>query len=148
MRHRHYSKDDACVVPTIYIIYMNYLQRRKILKSTSASDLIPIRVHGHAVVDGKVVIMVPKFTSKWIHNLFPRTQMLFFRIKLDELGSLIWENITGDKTIAEITVLFQQQLSEKSVPFDEAGGRVEKFMSTLYDWRYITFRQIQFPYTD
>jgi len=142
MRRRHYSKDDACVVPAIYYIYMNYFQRRKILKSTSASDLVPIRVHGHAVVDGKVVIMVPKFTSKWMHNLFPRTQMLFYRIKLDELGSLTWENISGDKTVAEITTLVQQQLDEKAVSFDEAEDRVEKFMSMLYDWRYITFRQI------
>ncbi len=121
---------------------MNYFQRRKILKSTSASDLIPIRVHGHDVVDGKVVILVPKFTSAWMHNLFPGTRLLFYKIKLDEPGSATWENISGDKTVAEITTLVQQQLDEKAVSFDEAEGRVEKFMSMLYDWRYITFRQI------
>jgi len=77
-----------------------------------------------------------------MHNLFPRTQLLFYRIKLDDLGSLTWENITGDKTVAEITTLVQQQLGEKSGSVDEAEDRVEKFMSILYDWRYVTFRQI------
>jgi hypothetical protein len=121
---------------------MNYFQRRKILKATSASDLVPIRVHGHDVVDGKVVILAPKFKSKWVHNLYPRTKQLFYKIKLDELGSLTWENISGDKTVAEITVAVEQQLGEKARSFDEAESRVSKFMSLLYDWRYITFKQI------
>jgi len=121
---------------------MNYFQRRKILKATSASDLIPIRVYGHDVVEGKVVILAPKFESKWVHNLFPRTSKLFYRIKLDELGSLSWENISGDKTVSEITLAVKQQLGEKSVSFDEADERVSKFMSLLYDWRYFTFKQI------
>lgn len=121
---------------------MNYFQRRKILKATSAGDLIPVRVHGHDVVHGKVVILAPKFQSSWMHNLFPRTRQLFYRIKLDELGSLTWKNISGDKTVAEITTVVQQELGEKAKPFDEAESRVSKFMSLLYDWRYITFKQL------
>jgi hypothetical protein len=121
---------------------MNYFQRRKILKATSVADLIPIRVHGHDVVEGKVVILAPKFESRWVHNLFPRTAQLFYRIKLDELGSLTWENISGDKNVAEITSAVQQQLGDKANSMEEADSRVSKFMSLLYDWRYITFKQI------
>ncbi len=121
---------------------MNYFQRRKILKSTSAVDLIPIRVHGHNIVEGKVVILAPKFQSKWVNNLFPRTQQLFYKIKLDELGSVTWLNISGDKTVAEITTSVQYQLNEKNKVMDEAGSRITKFITLLYDWKYITFRQI------
>jgi hypothetical protein len=121
---------------------MNYFQRRKILKSTSAADLIPIRVHGHTIVDGKVVILVPKFESKWIHNLIPRTRQLFYRIKLDELGTITWLTISGDETIDGITSAVKQQLAEEAQSFDEADNRISKFMSMLYDWRYITFRQL------
>lgn len=121
---------------------MNYFQRRKILKATSAGDLIPVRVHGHDVVDGKVVILAPKFNSHWMHNLFPRTSKLFYRIKLDELGSVTWENISGDKTVTEISSAVQHLLAEKSQPLVEADSRISKFMSLLYDWRYITFRQL------
>ena len=122
---------------------MNYFRRRKILKSISAVDLIPVRVHGHDVVDGKVVILVPKFKSRWVHNLFPRTMQLFYRIRLDELGSITWENISGDKTVYEISNNVQNQLSEKEKSIEEAEERIAKFMTLLYDWRYITFRQIQ-----
>jgi hypothetical protein len=121
---------------------MNYFQRRKILKSTSAFDLIPVRVHGHDIVDGKVIILAPKFESKWVHNLFPRTQQLFYRIKLDELGSITWLTISGDKTVAEITSSVLDELGEKAKTFDEAESRISKFMSMLYDWKYITFRQL------
>jgi hypothetical protein len=121
---------------------MNYFQRRRILKSVSAMDLIPIRIHGHDVVEGKVVILAPKFKSPIVHALFPRTAQLFYRIKLDELGSLTWGNISGDKTVGEITLSVQEQLGDKAQSFEEAEIRVSKFMSMLYDWRYITFGQI------
>ncbi len=121
---------------------MNYFQRRRILRQISASDLIPVRIHGHDIKEGKVVILAPKFESKWMHNLFPRTEKLFYRIKLDELGSVTWLNISGDKTIAEITQTIVHEFAEKSASFDEADSRISKFMSLLYDWKYITFRQI------
>ncbi len=122
---------------------MDYFQRRKILKSTSANDLIPVRVHGHDVEDGKVVILVPKFTGKWMHNLFPRTQQLFYRIKLDQPGSLTWNHITGDNTVGEIIAAIQEEQHSKGESMDEADNRISKFISVLYDWKYITFRQIQ-----
>ena len=121
---------------------MNYFQRRKILKAISASDLIPVRVHGHEIVDGKVVILVPKFQSNWLHYFFPGVIKLFYKIKLDEIGSLTWENITGDTTVTEITTAVQNQLGEKARSFDEAESRVSKFIAILYDWKYVTFRQI------
>ena len=121
---------------------MNYFQRRKILKLTSANNLVPIRVHGHDLIDGKVVILVPKFQSKWVHNLYPRTEKLFYKIRLDELGSLTWLNISGENNVAGITLAVQQQLGSKAQEFEEAESRVQKFMAVLYDWRYITFRQL------
>ena len=62
---------------------MNFFTRRKILKSTNPKDLIPVRVYGHDEFEGKVIILVPKFESRWIHVLFPNTEKLFFRIKLE-----------------------------------------------------------------
>lgn len=121
---------------------MNYFTRRKILKSTSASDLIPVRVHGHEIVDGKVVILAPKFKSAWVHALSPRTQKLFYHIRLDELGSVTWLSISGDKTVSGITTEVINKLGEKGKAIEEAESRVEKFISLLYDWKYITFTQI------
>jgi len=126
----------------LFFHLMNYFQRRRVLKSISANDLIPIRVHGHDVVNGKVVILAPKFNGRLVHNMFPRTRQLFYHIKLDIPGSITWENITGDKTVAEIATAVQNQIKEKGQSLEEAESRVNKFMTLLYDWRYITFRQI------
>jgi hypothetical protein len=121
---------------------MNFLKRRRILKSTNTSDLIPIRVYGHDEIEGKVVILVPKFENKIIHTLFPRTQLLFYRIKLDDLGSSVWKNIRGEKNISGISHVVMDELGEKAQPVEELEARISKFMSLLYDRRYISFRQL------
>lgn len=121
---------------------MNFLTRRRILKSTDPKDLIPVRTYGHDEVEGKVVILVPKFESKWIHNLFPNTQMLFYRIKLDDLGSKVWKNISGEKNISGISDVVLEELVEKAQPVEELEDRISKFMSLLYDRRYISFKQL------
>ena len=121
---------------------MNFFQRRKILKSTSAEDLIPIRTRGHEVVDGKVVILTPKFESPRMHKLFPLTEQQFYRTKLDDLGSLTWENISGDKSVSEITDTVQKKLNGSRQVMEDAGGRIAKFISLLYEHRHVTFRQI------
>lgn len=62
------------------------------------------------------------------------------KIKLDELGSETWKAIDGEKTVKEISESIQNQ-HEKS--FEDLDDRVSKFISLLYEQRYITFRQLE-----
>ena len=121
---------------------MLFFKRRRILKSTNSLDLIPIRIYDHDEVDGKLVIKVPKFENKGIHLFFPRTKKLFYRIKLDNTGSLVWKKIDGKRKIQEITEIVMQEFQDEKNTKDEFQGRVVKFLSTLYDRRYITFKQL------
>ena len=121
---------------------MNFLKRRRILKSTNTSDLIPVRVYGHDEVEGKVIILVPKFESRLIQILFPRTQLLFFRIKLDDLGSMVWKNINDGRNISAISKVVSDELAEKGQGAEEIDERISKFLSLLYDRRLISFRQL------
>ena len=105
-------------------------------------DLIPVRIHGHDEQAGKVIVLVPKFTSKVIHALFPRTQALFFRIKLDETGSVIWKHISGEDTVGEICKEAVTDLANIGIPDEDMEERVSRFMTILYERRLITFRQI------
>ena len=89
-----------------------------------------------------MIILVPKFESRVIHTLFPRTQMLFYRIKLDDLGSKVWKNIDGEKNINGISRVVVNEMGEKAQPAEEFEERISKFMSLLYDRRYISFRQL------
>jgi hypothetical protein len=120
---------------------MNFFERRKILRMTRPGDLIPVRVHGHLIEDEKVVLLIPKFTNRLIHNLYPKTRELFFRVKLDEPGSFTWECIDGKKTIYQIASEVKTRISETGKPFEDAAERAERFMSVLYDRECITFRQ-------
>lgn len=62
------------------------------------------------------------------------------KIKLDELGSETWKAIDGEKTVKEISEHIQGQYEKK---FDDLETRVSKFISLLYEQRYITFRQLE-----
>ena len=121
---------------------MLFFKRRRILKSTNSLDLIPVRIYDNDEVDGKVVINVPKFENKGIHFFFPGTKKLFYRIKLDNTGSLVWRKIDGKRKIHEITENVMRELQDEVITADEFQGRILKFMSTLYDRRYITFKQL------
>lgn len=121
---------------------MNYLQRRKILRKVSALDLIPVCYRGYDVEEERVVVLIPKFKSTFYHRIFPMTQKLFYRIKLDELGSAVWQTIDGKKNVRTIA----REISENSqIPADKLADmedRVNKFMTMLYERRFISFQQI------
>jgi len=119
---------------------MNFFKRRKILKYCNSLDLIPVRICSHDEVDGRVVILQPKFGIV-MNTLFPQTQLLFFKIKLDETGSVIWKQIDGKLNIHEVA---EQSLAKMDKSKDLSGfhERVSRFMTMLYDRRYITFRQL------
>ena len=80
---------------------MNFFERRKILRSISAQDLIPLQIRGYEIEEGKVVVLIPKFAYKIYHLFSPRLEKLFFRIKLDDLGSVCWAAIDGVRSVAE-----------------------------------------------
>jgi len=121
---------------------MNYFQRRKILKQINAMDLIPVRYRGHEMNENRVVVLVPKFENKIYRLLMPRTQKLFFRIKLDELGSLTWEMIDGKRSVQEIAGTIRKDERFKETDLDELEDRLSKYMTMLYERRFISFRQL------
>jgi hypothetical protein len=121
---------------------MNFFQRRKILKSTNAYDLIPIRRCEHQLEeDGKITILVPKFKNPRVAKfMLSARRGKYISIHLDETGSIVWLAIDGIQTIKSISEKLQEQFGET---FQQAGTRVNKFMSRLYEERYITFKQLE-----
>lgn len=124
---------------------MNFFKRRKILRNTSFLDLTPVRVNDHEHEEnGIVVLLVPKFKSTRLSRfLVPGTKSSFFKIKLDELGSNTWLAMDGNKNVRALCDKLIVDLGEKFKPHEEVEKRVMRFLSQLYDQRYITFREIQ-----
>ncbi|MTI60115.1 MAG: PqqD family protein [Firmicutes bacterium] len=78
--------------------------------------------------DGNIILIIKR--NKWIDKLF---QKIFntpkqTTLEFDELGSFVWENIDGQKTIGKITGILRKQDFEKYSPVEE---RLITFMRVL-----------------
>jgi hypothetical protein len=123
---------------------MNFFQRRKILKKANFLDLTPIRTMQEQIGDdGKVDILLPRFKSSYWREVYRKSRKgEFINIHLDETGSSIWKLIDGNRKVLEICTRLNETMPEKLQPAHETETRVTKFLSRLYQERYITFREI------
>lgn len=124
---------------------MNFLKRRKILKQSNFLDLRPVRVLNHeSREDGLINLMMPRFKNKYWSRMFqPRSRSEFIRIKLDQSGSRTWMLIDGEISVLRICEKLMEQYPDDFTQTEETGKRVTKFLSMLYEQRYITFREIE-----
>jgi hypothetical protein len=124
---------------------LNFFQRRRILKNANPLDLHPVRLHEHEYNDdGSVYLKVPKFQKRWMRDFFiSGRRKKHFTIYLDELGTAAWLEIDGEKSVRQICDGLKEKLGQKIEPHDEVEDRVAKFLSQLYQQRYITFRELQ-----
>jgi hypothetical protein len=121
---------------------MNYFQRRKILNNINTMDLIPVRTQKYEKKEGKIIILIPKFKSRFYHAIAPSTARLFFRIKLDDLGSTTWEAIDGKRNIQELGNFIREGSHEGEPDLPDLDERLSKYMMMLYERRFISFKQI------
>jgi hypothetical protein len=120
---------------------MNFFRRYRILRKANYLELTPIRMHEHSTgEDGRVTLIVPKFRnplfSRW---LIPSNRSKAFNIHLDELGSATWLEIDNNSRVRDICDRLIMKYGEKVQPVEQ---RVTKFLTLLYDQRYISFKEI------
>ena len=122
-----------------------FFKRRKILKQTSALDLHPVRLMESKKRDGENLdILLPRFKSKLASRLLqPRWKSEFIRIKMDAFGSAVWERIDGNLSTAEICDKLKELFPDKLSSPDDTEERVSKFLSLLYQQRFISFTEVQ-----
>jgi hypothetical protein len=63
----------------------------------------------------------------------------FFKAKLDEFGTATWLEMDGNKSVQLISEHLSEKFGEKINPVDE---RLTKFLSELYKYNFITFKEI------
>ncbi|MBL7110688.1 MAG: PqqD family protein [Bacteroidales bacterium] len=124
---------------------VNFFKRRKILKKSNALDLIPVRLLNHEP-RGEVTlnILLPRFKKPWLARIMaPQKRKEFIRIKLDQFGSATWLLIDGIKPVRTICDELEKEYPGKLQPESETVDRVNKFMTILYQQRFISFQQLQ-----
>ena len=88
--------------------------------------------------NGIITVRKPKFHSDWAMKLFsPILKGKEFKIKLDELGSVVWKNCDGKKTVNEIGQLLGEHFGPDIEPIYE---RLNKFLMQLYRGKFIEIR--------
>jgi len=116
------------------------LLRRKSKQNTEVNlwELIPVRKFEFEKSENELVtILIPKFTNKFlVQHLMPRLKYPFIKIKLDEIGSVVWNEIDGKKKVGEIADILEKKFGEKIQPIEE---RLSKFFTQLKLHQFIDF---------
>lgn len=91
--------------------------------------------------EGRIVVLVPKFKNallvKWI---LPYLAKPFFRIKLDAVGSVIWEQCDGNTPVSRIAEILKNKFGAAVDPVD---ARINHFLNQLERGDLILIQQQQ-----
>jgi hypothetical protein len=102
-------------------------------------ELTPIRNREFVEEEGKITILIPKFKNNYLKSLIPKKKSPNFHINFDELGSATWKKIDGEKKVEVIANELAEIFGDKIAPAEE---RVTKFLSQLYQHKFIKFKEL------
>jgi len=124
---------------------VSFFKRRKILKQINALDLHPVQLMECEKRDEDTLnILLPRFKSRVASKLLqPSWKGESIRIKLDSFGSAVWSFIDGKRSTGEICLQLKEIFPEKLIPVEETEERVSKFLSLLFQQRFISFSELQ-----
>lgn len=102
-------------------------------------ELRPVRtVRSETGADGKVALLVPRFYNKLlVRFLVPRLKSPDVRLRLDEIGSFVWQQCDGEATVQDIAERAQQQFGGDA---ETMAARVAEFVAQLSRQRLLQLR--------
>lgn len=94
------------------------------LEAVNLLELAPVRTADWEEIEGRIVVLRP---TPWRHGLGGLLDRFFYlmaakRIKLDEIGSMAWRLLDGNRTVAEVARSLEVEFGDKVVPVDERLG--------------------------
>jgi len=103
-------------------------------------ELTPVHNKSFEDNNGLITIVFPKFKNKFLQRLIPKNKSSDIRISLDEVGSSVWKLIDGNTKVNEIIQSLKKKFGEELI---QAEQRTLKFLSMLYQHRFIYFKEIR-----
>jgi Coenzyme PQQ synthesis protein D (PqqD) len=103
-------------------------------------ELRPIRnARSETAEDGLVTLVVPKFRSVFLQKwLVPWLAKPNFRIRLDNVGSFIWQRCDGTTPVLKIAEEMQSEFGEGIQPVYD---RISRFLNKLESSQFILIRK-------
>ncbi|UCE39814.1 MAG: PqqD family protein [Candidatus Aminicenantes bacterium] len=104
-------------------------------------ELIPEQnILSEKTEDGFYVLLKPKYRHPWmVKHILPRLKSPHYKIKLDDIGSFIWDHCDGRKTAKEISGKLKEKFGDKVEPLYE---RLGSFFQNLEKNKFITFKNL------
>jgi hypothetical protein len=104
-------------------------------------ELKPVRSCRWAKEEECVSLVVPRFRFSLLRKwLLPRLKKPYYRIKLDAVGTLVWEACDGRNTVREIGEKLRSRFGEKVAPVYD---RLELFLSQLERNSFIEYPELK-----
>ena len=92
-------------------------------KGKNLLTLIPNRIREFEMEGEKAVVLLPRFATGWpSRHIQPRLKKPTMKVKLDEIGTMIWQLIDGKKTVMEITEKVGARFGERVDPPHQRVG--------------------------
>lgn len=79
-------------------------------------DLRPHRLFEHELEDRRVTVLIPKYRSRWMQWLQRRLARPYWKLHLDEIGTAVWLECDGRRTVAEIGSHLKDEFGEAVEP--------------------------------
>ena len=104
-------------------------------------NLVPVRnIEWERNEDGLVVLLKPKFKHPFLmKHLLPRMKKPHYKIRLDDVGTFIWELIDGSLTVRELAKSLKDKFGETVEPLYD---RLAPFLQSLERNRFIYYRNL------
>jgi len=105
---------------------MGRRKRESELEGVNLLGLAPVRVARWEEVEGRIVVLRPAPTTRGVRGALDRFfhRMSANRIRLDEVGSLAWKALDGDRTVSEVAALLRETFGENVDPAEERLGHL------------------------
>ncbi|MDD3642468.1 MAG: PqqD family protein [Candidatus Krumholzibacteria bacterium] len=105
-------------------------------------ELVPERTVGSGTgEDGIVTVHAPRFHNRLLKRLIePRLRRPQMMIRLDGIGTAVWEQIDGERTVGEIGAILRERFGETIEPCHD---RLAVFFTQLELSRFIRWRNLE-----
>lgn len=110
-------------------------------KNINLLDLIPVRnIKWEKEEEGRIVLLKPKLKNSFFaKHLLPCLKNPYYKIRLDSIGSFIWEKCDGSSTVKELAEDLKSNFGNNVEPL---YNRLSLFLQSLEKNRFIFYKGI------
>ena len=111
-------------------------------KKINLLKLVPVRnINWEKNEEGLIVLLKPKIKNPFFaKHLLPRLKSPYYKIRLDSVGSFVWERCDGNLTVKELAEDLKAKFGEEVEPLYD---RLNLFLQSLEKNRFIFYKDLQ-----